>query len=40
MLPAVLERFGLWPRKVLDLACGKGTFAVAMANRSLRVTRR
>jgi ubiquinone/menaquinone biosynthesis C-methylase UbiE len=38
MLPAVLERFGLWPRKVLDLACGEGTFAVAMANRGLRVT--
>ena len=37
MLPAVLERFGLWPRKVLDLACGEGTFAVAMANRGLRV---
>jgi ubiquinone/menaquinone biosynthesis C-methylase UbiE len=38
MLPAVLERFGLWPRKVLDLACGEGTFAVAMANRGLRLT--
>jgi SAM-dependent methyltransferase len=38
ILPTVLERFGLWPRKVLDLACGEGTFAVAMANRGLRVT--
>ena len=40
MLPTVLERFGLWPREVLDLACGEGTRAVAMANRGLRVTRR
>jgi SAM-dependent methyltransferase len=38
MLPAVLERFGLWPRKILDLACGEGTFAVAMAKRGLQVT--
>ena len=38
ILPTVLEHFGLWPRKVLDLACGEGTFAVAMANRGLRVT--
>ena len=38
ILPTVLERFGLWPRKILDLACGEGTFAVAMANRGLRVT--
>ena len=38
ILPTVLERFGLWPRSVLDLACGEGTFAVAMANRGLRVT--
>jgi SAM-dependent methyltransferase len=36
ILPTVLERFGLWPKKVLDLACGEGTFAVA--NRGLRVT--
>jgi tRNA G46 methylase TrmB len=40
MLPAVLERFGLWPRKVLELACGEGTCAVAMASRGLLVTRR
>jgi len=38
ILPAVLEHFGLWPMKILDLACGEGTFAVAMANRGLRVT--
>jgi ubiquinone/menaquinone biosynthesis C-methylase UbiE len=38
ILPAVLERFGVWPMKIMDLACGDGTFAVAMANRGLRVT--
>jgi ubiquinone/menaquinone biosynthesis C-methylase UbiE len=38
ILPTVLEHFGLWPRRILDLACGEGTFAVAMANRGLRVT--
>jgi SAM-dependent methyltransferase len=38
LLPAVMERFGLWPRRILDLACGDGTFAVAMARRDLRVT--
>ena len=38
ILPIVLERFGLWPRKVLDLACGEGTFAIAMAKRGLQVT--
>jgi ubiquinone/menaquinone biosynthesis C-methylase UbiE len=38
LLPTVLEHFGLWPRSVLDLACGEGTFAMAMAERGLRVT--
>ncbi|MDM8001121.1 MAG: class I SAM-dependent methyltransferase [Dehalococcoidia bacterium] len=38
MLPGVLEHFGLWPRNLLDLACGEGTFAVAMAKRGLAVT--
>ncbi len=38
MLPRVLERFGIWPRRILDLACGDGTFAVAMARRGMRVT--
>ena len=38
LLPAVMERFGLWPRRVLDLACGDGTFAVAMARRGLLAT--
>ncbi len=38
ILPSVLEHFGLWPRTILDLACGEGTFAVAMAKRGLQVT--
>jgi len=38
ILPSVLEHFGLWPRNVLDLACGEGTFAMAMARSGLRVT--
>ncbi len=38
ILPSVLEHFGLWPRNVLDLACGEGTFAVALAKKGLRVT--
>ncbi len=38
ILPSVLEHFGLWPRKILDLACGEGTFAVAMAEKGLQVT--
>jgi ubiquinone/menaquinone biosynthesis C-methylase UbiE len=38
ILPIVLEHFGLWPRTILDLACGEGTFAVAMAKRGLKVT--
>lgn len=38
LLPGVLEHFGLWPKKILDLACGEGTFAVAMAKRGLQVT--
>jgi ubiquinone/menaquinone biosynthesis C-methylase UbiE len=38
ILPSVMEHFGLWPRKILDLACGEGTFAVTMANMGLQVT--
>ncbi len=38
LLPPVLERFGVKPKRVLDLACGEGTFAVIMAERGLRAT--
>jgi ubiquinone/menaquinone biosynthesis C-methylase UbiE len=37
LLPAVLERFGAKPQAVLDIACGEGTFAVAMAKKGFRV---
>ncbi len=38
LLPAVLERFGFRPAKILDIACGEGTFAVAMAQQGFEVT--
>jgi len=38
LLPRVLERFGLKPKRVLDLACGEGTFAVELAKRGYQVT--
>ncbi|MBM4464041.1 MAG: class I SAM-dependent methyltransferase [Chloroflexi bacterium] len=38
LLPAVLERFEAKPRTMLDIACGEGTFAVAMARRGFQVT--
>ncbi len=38
LLPAVLERFGAKPQTILDIACGEGTFAVAMAKKGLQVT--
>jgi ubiquinone/menaquinone biosynthesis C-methylase UbiE len=38
LLPAVLERFGVEPQTILDLACGEGTFATAMAKKGFQVT--
>jgi len=38
LLPSVLERFGVKPRMILDLACGEGAFAVAMAKKGMQVT--
>jgi ubiquinone/menaquinone biosynthesis C-methylase UbiE len=38
LLPAVLERFSAKPQKILDLACGEGTFAVFMAKKGFQVT--
>jgi len=35
---SVLERFGARPRAILDMACGEGTFAVAMAKKGFQVT--
>jgi ubiquinone/menaquinone biosynthesis C-methylase UbiE len=38
LLPAVLPRFDARPKTVLDIACGEGTFAVAMAKQGFQVT--
>jgi ubiquinone/menaquinone biosynthesis C-methylase UbiE len=38
LLPSVFERFGVKPQTILDLACGEGAFAVAMAKKSFQVT--
>jgi ubiquinone/menaquinone biosynthesis C-methylase UbiE len=38
LLPSVLERFGVKPQTILDLACGEGSFAVAMAKKGVQVT--
>ena len=38
LLPNVLARFDARPQTILDIACGEGTFAVAMAKKGLRVT--
>jgi SAM-dependent methyltransferase len=37
-MPAVLKRLAATPRTLLDVACGEGTFAVAMARAGLAVT--
>jgi len=38
VFPAVLKRYGLHPERILDVACGEGTFALAMARSGLKVT--
>lgn len=38
VLPSVLEELGGRPHDILDIACGEGTFAVAMAKQGFRVT--
>lgn len=38
LLPAALERFDAQPQTILDIACGEGTFAVAMAKKGFQVT--
>ncbi len=37
-LPKVFNRFRIRPKKLLDLCCGDGRFAVAMARKSIDVT--
>jgi ubiquinone/menaquinone biosynthesis C-methylase UbiE len=38
LFPAALERFDARPQAILDIACGEGTFAVAMAKKGFQVT--
>ena len=38
LLPPVLARFDARPQTILDIACGEGTFAVAMAKKGFQVT--
>jgi ubiquinone/menaquinone biosynthesis C-methylase UbiE len=38
LLPEVLRRMAAEPKTLLDLACGEGTFALAMAKAGLEVT--
>ena len=38
LCPYMLERFDVNPKTVLDLACGEGSFAVAMARKGCEVT--
>lgn len=38
LFPSVLERFGVKPRRLLDLACGEGSFVVAMAKKGVQTT--
>jgi SAM-dependent methyltransferase len=37
-MPEVLEKFDANPQDILDIACGEGTFAVAMAEMNYNVT--
>ena len=38
LLPALLEKLNLRPKTLLDVACGEGTFANAMAEKGYHVT--
>ena len=38
LLPRVLRRLRLTPRRILDVPCGEGTFVVAMSKRGYRTT--
>ncbi len=38
ILPEYLEELGCKPRKMLDVACGEGSLAVAMAEKGIKVT--
>lgn len=38
ILPTLLDQFKIEPTSILDLACGEGSFAVAMAKKGFKVT--
>jgi SAM-dependent methyltransferase len=38
LLPSLLKQYHLHPNHILDLACGEGTFAVAMVKQGFKVT--
>lgn len=38
LLPGVLKRFHMKPKKILDVACGEGTFCIAMAQKGYHIT--
>jgi ubiquinone/menaquinone biosynthesis C-methylase UbiE len=38
LLPAVLQQLDAGPRRVLDVACGEGSFAIALAKKGIDVT--
>jgi len=38
LLPKIIRQFGVQSKTLLDIACGDGTFSVAMASRGYRVT--
>ena len=37
ILPTIFENFNVQPQRILDIACGEGTFAVEMAKRGFQV---
>lgn len=38
VLPDIFEHFDFYPKRILDLACGEGTFAVKMAEKGYEIT--
>ncbi len=38
LLPVLLEKYGIHPENVLDIACGEGSFAVALAKEGYKVS--
>ncbi len=38
LLPALFEQYNIQPDTILDLACGEGSFAIAMAKQGFKVT--